>query len=215
MVFKYNKEHIKKNGRQLLGSSPGELQKKQTQQSNVYEGLIEDLREEIDDLKKKLRNSLSKKTEMFTAEQVDNDINEVLEKTIKELTAKHESRLGQQEASFKESIIVKDDLIADLKNQNKLLVENMCKVKESGGSEIIDKLTVLLKEAAERAVLNQDTVLEPSRPKMKKVVIDPLESGMGEGLKSNISIKNISIPQKESVESKVSKLRELLGNSKI
>jgi hypothetical protein len=231
MPFKYNKEYIKKNGRKLMGSSPHDLQKKQAQQSNVYEGLIEDLRDEINTLKKELQSNSTKKAGMFTAEQVDADINKVVNETIKELTTKHKSEWEKKETAFlelslktklkynkiilekeaecKKLVGAKEKLLVDLRDQNKFLTEGLCKIKESGDPEILDKLTTLLLEITEKTSSN--ITIEPDRPQIETVFIDPLEVGAGKGLETHIDVEEISIKQKENIQEKVSKLKDLLG----
>ena len=232
MTFKYNKEHIKKNGRKLRTGGPRDLQRRQAQQSDVYEDLIEDLRKEISNLKKELQDDPVKKAGMFTAEQVDADINRVVNETIKELTTKHKDGLERKETAFlelslktklkynkiileketecKKLVAAKEKLLTDLRDQNKSLVEKLCEIKESGDPEIANKLTTLLLGITEKA-----STIESDRPQMETVFIDPLEDDAGEGLEAHIDVEEVSIEQKENIQDKVSKLKNLLGNSKI
>lgn len=232
MAFKYNKEHIKKNGRKLRTGGPRDLQRRQTQQSDVYEDLIEDLRKEISNLKKELQDDPVKKAGMFTAEQVDADINRVVNETIKELTNKHKDESEKKETAFlelslktklkynkiileketecKKLVAAKEKLLADLRDQNKFLVEKLCEIKESSDPEIANKLTTLLLGITEKA-----SIIESDRPQMETVFIDPLEGDAGEGLEAHIDVEEVSIEQKENIQDKVSKLKNLLGDSKI
>jgi hypothetical protein len=232
--LKYNKEYVKKNGRKLMTGGPRDLQKRQAQQSDVYENLIEDLRKETNDLKKELQGNLTKKTGMFTAEQVDADINKVVNETIKELTIKHKDGLEKKETAFlelslktklkynkiilekeaecKKLVGAKEKLLVDLRDQNKFLTEGLCKIKESGDPEILDKLTTLLLEITKKTSSN--TMIESDRPQMEIVFIDPLEGDAGKGLESHIDVEEVSIEQKENIQEKVSKLKDLLGGLK-
>jgi hypothetical protein len=234
MAFKYNKEYIKKNGRKLRTGGPRDLQRRQTQQSDVYEDLIEDLRKEISGLKKELQDDPVKKAGMFTAEQVDADINRVVNETIKELTAKHKNESEKKETAFlelslktklkynkiileketecKKLVATKEKLLTDLRDQNKSLVEKLCEIKESNDPEIANKLTISLIEAMEKMTLNVS--VETDRPQMETVFIDPLEGDAGEGLEAHIDVEEVSIEQKENIQDKVSKLKNLLGGLK-
>ena len=235
MTFKYNKEYVKKNGRKLRTGGPRDLQRRQVQQSDVYEDLIEDLRKEISNLKKELQDDPVKKAGMFTAEQVDADINRVVSETIKELTTKHKDGLEKKETAFlefslktklkynkiileketecKKLVAAKEKLLTDLRDQNKSLVEKLCEIKESSDLEIVNKLTTSLLEAMEKVPSN--ITIESDRPQMETVFIDPLEGGAGEGLEAHINVKDVSVTQKENIQDKVNKLKNLLGGSKI
>jgi hypothetical protein len=201
----------------------------------VYEDLIEDLRKEISNLKKELQDDPVKKAGMFTAEQVDADINRVVNETIKELTTKHEDGLEKKETAFfelslktklkynkiileketecKKLVAAKEKLLADLREQNKSLVKKLCEIKESGDPEIANKLTISLLEAMEK--MTSSVSVETDRPQMETVFIDPLEGGAGEGLEAHLDVEEVSITQKGNIQDKVSKLKNLLGSSKI
>ena len=234
VVFKYNKEYVKKNGRRLGGSSPRDLQKRQIQQSDVYENLIEDLRKEISNLKKELQNNPVEKIGTFTAEQVDADINRVVNETIKELTTKHKDESEKKETAFlefslktklkynkiileketecKKLVAAKEKLLTDLRDQNKSLVEKLCEIKESSDPDILNKLTTLLLEITEKTPSN--ITVKSDRPQMEPTFVDPLEIDAGEGLKSHIDVEEVSVVQKENIQDKVSKLKNLLGGLK-
>jgi hypothetical protein len=214
-----------------MGSSPRDIQKKQAQQSNVYEDIIRELRDEVNVLKKELQGDLVKKTGMFTAEQVDADINRVVNETIKELTAKYKDELERKETAFlelslktklkynkiilekeaecKKLVAAKEKLLIDLRDQNKFLTEGLCKIKETTDPDILNKLTVLLLEVTKKASSN--ITIESDRPQMETVFIDPLETNAGDGLKAHIDVEEVSVLEKEDVSEKVIKLRNLMG----
>lgn len=198
-----------------MGSSPRDLQKKQAQQSSVYEGVIKDLKNQITDLKKELQNNSANNVGMFTAEQVDADINKVVNETIKELTLAHKKELDQQKSNFEKLINVEKELLIDLKKQNKFLIEKVCKIKETNDSEILNKLTNLLTEATKKTAPGAvgSCVLEGSdRPEIRNIFVDPLESDVDNGLESHINIKETSVTQKGNVLDKVNKLKKLVGS---
>jgi hypothetical protein len=234
MVFKYNKEYVKKNGRRLGGSSPRDLQRRQAQQPNIYEDLIKDLRNEINNLKEELQNSSIKKTGMFTAEQVDTEVNKIVSETIKELAVKHKNEWEKKETAYlelslktklkynkiileketecKKLIAAKEGLLIDLRNQNKSLVERLCEIKESSDPEITNKLTALLLEITGKTA--SSVMVEPDRPQMETVFIDPLETDADDCLEAHINVEDVSVTQKENIQDKVSKLKSLLGGLK-
>jgi hypothetical protein len=232
--LKYNKEFIKKNGRRLRVSSTIDLQKRQTQQPNIYEDLIKDLKNEISNLKEELQNNPIKRARMFTPEQVDIEVSKIVSETIKELTIKHKNEwekretvhlelnlktklkynkiILEKETECKKLIAAKEELLIDLRDQNKSLVEKLCEIKESSDPEIANKLTALLLEITGKTTSN--IVIESDRPQMETVFIDPLETGAGDDLEAHIDVKDISVTQKENIQDKVGKLRNLLGGLK-
>lgn len=217
MGITYNKEFIKKNGRRLSGSSPRDLQKKQAQQSNVYEGVIKDLKDEISNLREELQNDSNKKTGMFTAEQVDEDINKTVSGVVEELTIKHKDELEKKETECKNLIGVKNELLNDLKDQNKFLTKELCKIKETDNSEVLNRLTTLLSEVTKntnQVSVNKNALKNMERPKIQSVFIDPLETDAGAGLESHIDVEEVSVVQKENTQDKVDKLKNLLGSLK-
>lgn len=231
MVFKYNKEYTKKDGRKLTGSGPRDLQRRQKQQSDVYEGVISDLKDEVKTLKRKLEGDPTKKIGMFTAEQVDADINRIVGETIKELTVKHKNDIEkkevgflelslktklkynkiilEKEAEYKKLVAAKEKLLTDLRDQNKSLVEKLCGIKESSDPEVANKLTNLLLEITNKTT--QNITDNPNRPQIETTFVDPLETDAGEGLKSHIDVEGVSGPEKESMFKKVDKLKSLMS----
>lgn len=209
MAIKYNKEIRKKDGRRLFGGGPRDLQKRQMQQTSTDGSVVVVLTEEIAKLRKELQdvNNTS-----FTAEQVDEDINKVVGKTIEELTTKHREESKQRQSNFDEAISNSNALMVELKEQNKFLTEKLCEMKKTTDPEILNKLTTLFTEVTEKMTLNSTTV--PDRPQMETVFIDPLEAGVEDGLESHINIKDTPVTSKGNIQDKVSKLKNLLGNLK-
>lgn len=214
MTIKYNKEFIKKDGRRLSRGGPRDLQNRQKQQNNTDGSIVATLTEEISKLRKELQDA---NNTSFTAEQVDEDINKVVDKTIEELTTKHKKELKQQQDNFDETIKAKNTLITELKEQTRLLTEKLCGMKGSDDPEVLNKLTALFTEVTEKITLNSaknETAVVSKRPQMGSVFVDPLEAGAEDGLEPYINIEDISITQKENIKNKVDKLRNLLGGGK-
>jgi hypothetical protein len=118
----------------------------------------------------------------------------------------------EKETECKKLVATKEKLLTDLRDQNKSLVEKLCEIKESNDPEIANKLTISLIEAMEKMTLNVS--VETDRPQMETVFIDPLEGDAGEGLEAHIDVEEVSIEQKENIQDKVSKLKNLLGGLK-
>lgn len=206
MSIKYNKEFIKKDGRRLISRSPRDLQRRQTQ---AEEATVNLLTLEINELREKLRIVENNNKNLFTAEQVDNDINKIVGKTIEELTTKYEDKLKQQQNNFDGIIDVKNILVSELKDQNKFLTKELCEMKSTDDPEILNKLTALFAEVTEKTSSSKSV-----RPQMGTVFIDPLEDGAGDGLEAHIDIKDSPVTQKGNVQDKVNKLKNLLGDLK-
>lgn len=225
--MRYNKEFIKKDGRKLISVGPRDLQRRQAQRTSgfINEETVNILTVEIGRLRKELSTVKNTNSDLFTAEQIDADISKVINETVTELTIKHDSELNkkdeeykknlkQQQITFKESISIKDELIIDLKTQNKFLTESIYKLKEGSVSEIANKLTTLLTEVTEKMNLNGTNniiTVESDRPKIEKIFIDPINNESMEGVETHINLKDISISEKEEWVDKVGKLKGLMG----
>lgn len=119
----------------------------------------------------------------FTAEQMDDEIRAAAKTAIEETTVKYEKEI---EVLRKELKAAREKL--ELKGEI---------------IEILKSKTTLREE---------DFIVEDDRPKMKRIFIDPLESGAGDGLKSHIKVVGVSNLTKEDTENKIEKLKNLVGS---
>lgn len=184
----YHKEAVYKKDRALLGRGPRDIQRKQqqvvTNVTNPTESeLIKKLSRQVNILTEALAEKKEATGKTFTAEEFD-----------KELIAQIEQAIKETETQFKEEIY-------ELKNKIKYLES------EAGSkNEIIETLKIsLLSRSGNDGVILTD----PDRPTMEDVFIDPTERSAGKGMKSHIKIKDIETT--EAIDSKVNKLKSLIG----
>ena len=74
---------------------------------------------------------------------------------------------------------------------------------------IIKELKEAMASGGSRVVVPEEA--DPDRPKMESVFIDPLDKNAGSSLVSHITIEDVSIDEKEKMEDKAAKLRNILG----
>jgi len=168
---------------------------------------------------------------------LDNDVNN-LKKELAEIKASVEDKVasaekeGQATASavkekYDKTLERKNEQIKALKEENETKIralEDKVKMKEdlidqlksSGGSSLSEeKLMAMLEEKLRGMALAQgaeDAVIDPDRPQMEAVFIDPLEE-KDDDVESHIKVEeDVSITKKEEMSDKVSKLKNLLGS---
>ena len=135
---------------------------------------------------------------------------------------------------YKEQIVqlqsTNDDYIRMQKvisNENTDLKDKLAKFEQSTAkiSELQQKIAILEQELAGKeevidtlksrpAIINGEIMMEedPDRPKMEQVFIDPLEKGAEDGLKSNITNREITRDVDDGeVGDQVNKLKDILG----
>lgn len=211
MGIKYNKEIVTKD-RRVMPSGPRDRQRKQQLQSVVTSDqseLIAELRSHINELQFRLDKA---PTGGFTAEQVDAEIYKAIKEETSSLKAKYNAE--------KSKVVELEKEIASLKSilKGKEEVIEQLKTTTATTSVSDDKLTALLSEAA-RKIENMATQMthyqtgempESDRPKMEAVFVDPIERESA--VESHFEVEDISISEKEEMNSKVSKLKNLLGS---
>lgn len=195
---------------------------------------IAELKSEILAMRNKEQGPGPAPSGFFTAEQVDNEIRHAVEAAVSEAAISFKSGsnkspdLSPLVKEYKTQIVElqksNDNLTrlhatitkenSDLKNQISKLEE-----KTDENLELSKQIAVLEQELAGkqemiemlkvRPAIIGDEAVDPDRPKMEQVFVDPLEDGAGNGLKSTINIETIN--GDEEVENKVDKLRGLLG----
>lgn len=88
--------------------------------------------------------------------------------------------------------------VAELKKQIAVLEQEV-----EGKQELIETLKT-------RPAIIDGEVIDPDRPQIEQVFVDPLEKDAGEGMKSSITIETVT--KDEEVGNRVDKLRDLLGS---
>lgn len=226
MAITYNKNTVKKS-RQITTGSPRDHQLKQQnfQQDNL--SVIEDLKNQIILLQDKLmlsNQSLSSHN-IFTAEQV----NEEISKAIKEETSKLKIELEEANKTVKKDkeriaslkldldhVTLKVKLFEkDIEFLNNQLAEKDKLINElkSGDNNVTTLLTDAVKKIEAFSLLQpmESTVgISSDRPKMETVFVDPTEKGATVDGKLSVVEENSSIKGKD-VDNKVNKLKNLLG----
>jgi hypothetical protein len=195
--MKYNKEFVKKDGRKLVSGGPRDLQRRQKEEATF----VRALQEEIHELREELKNRPKTTEGMYTAEQLNNDIIEEVNKAVADIKKTHSAEI----AELKELIRQKDAQIEELKNKRSSETENKLTALLSEATEKIEKMA-----AAVQAGENAST--ESDRPQMETVFIDPAENE-SEDVESYLETKDFSASEKEEMESKVNKLKNLMGKS--
>ena len=123
-----------------------------------------------------------------------------LQKGHDNLTRLH-ATITKENGSLKEdNAKLKDELgdVAELRKQIAVLEQEL-----TGKEELIETLKT-------RPAIIDGEVIDPDRPQMEQVFVDPLEEDAGEGMKSSIQIDTIE--KEDEVDNKVDKLRDLLGS---
>jgi len=187
-------EYNKKKDRVVYGGGPRDLQRKQQQLQAVsnpefYESIITDLKDQLKDVTAELmKRGPYDPSKKFTAEEFDAELN-------------------KQAAE----LIINAD---KLKVENKTLAEDLgqaiekikeLEIKLESKDEVITALKS--RSVGEGEVFIEDT----DRPEMETVFIDPTEVGQNK-MKSHINVKDTD--SKEDVNSKVNKLKGLIGSVK-
>jgi uncharacterized small protein (DUF1192 family) len=172
----------------------------------------------------------------FSPEQVDEEIRKAVEAAVAEaaISFKGETKNSDMAPLVKEykSQILElqrgnDNLTklhANIAKENTELKKELDKLRNEMGDvvELKQQIAVLEQEIAgkqemiemlkSRPAIMGDSVVEnidPDRPQMEQVFIDPLEKDAGEGMKSKINVETIT--KDDEVDGKVDKLRDLLG----
>jgi hypothetical protein len=228
--MKYPKELVKPDGRKLIAGGPRDMQRRQQVAYTAAPdaGVIEALQRQIEELKE-LTKSNKKEGELYTAEEVDEEIRKAVEAAVKETTIslKRNTQAAAQEIEplvqkYKVQIVElqknNDDLTRlhnTITNQSSEMKDKIAKLESEVGevTELKKQIAVLeqtltgkdeLIEALKtRPVIVQQGAVEqedPNRPKMEQVFVDPLEKDSGKDLKSSINIKVEDIPTTDKKE---------------
>lgn len=235
MGIVYNKQFTAKD-RRVMTSGPADRQRKQRQSSAADAALIEELRNQIDRLQTQLlqkpaATTLPPDSELFTAEQVNDEIVKAIKEETVNLKTEYESRITMlntelEHTKTKAVLYAKD--IEHLKSEHEKEIAGLQEVlkgkdemikqfkesKAAGFSE--ESVKALLEEATKK--LEETTLaarglsqadVDPDRPKMETSFIDPVEKESK--VESHIKVEDVSLDKKEEMSSKVNKLRNIMG----
>jgi len=217
VVIKYDKEHVKPDGRKLIRGGPRDLQRRQIQGPDQTV-IIEQLREELRRLS--ITPPPANVVEGYTGEQVDAEVRKAVAAAIEEVKSankdKEKELLDKIKALKTERNNAKNEL-ADVKfkqnfAESKLASAEKLKTENEKITELLEQQSTKMEELT-HALQNAEAQLEleSDRPKMGTTFIDPLERDAGKDLKPHIKIDDVKGTHKEEMKSKVEKLKDLMG----
>jgi len=197
---------------------------------------IAELKAEILALKSKTTTTNDAPQGFFTPEQVDEEIRKAVEAAVAEAAISFKGQQNQESdlaplvQEYKKQIVElqkgNDNLTrlhATMAKENTDLKTRIAKLETEAteAAELKKKIAVLEQEIVGKQELIEtlksspailgDEVIDPDRPQMEQVFVDPLEDDAGEGLKSSIQIE--TVVKDDEVDDKVNKLKDLLGKS--
>lgn len=223
---------IRKDRSFSMASGPRDIQRKlkqrQLQTFQANDGLISELRSQISKLESELLNS--KKAAVvekvvvsgYTDEEFDSELVKAVEKELIVFNDKIKAKdselkeLNNKLTSVSVEVVELKKELEGYKSKNSELEKSVAVLEvklEAAGSKISDKDSVIedLRSRPITVVGGDEVVIDPDRPVMDMVVIDPNELSELEGLESNIDIEDVTITEKEGMNSKIDKLKALLG----
>jgi hypothetical protein len=237
MAIPYKKQFVKSDGRRLNRSGPRDMQAR-TASSGADPELVQLLTNQITELKAEIlamksRSGQSTPPGFFSPEQVDEEIRKAVEAAVAEtaisLKGNKNSDLAPLVKEYKTQILElqkgNDNLTrlhAGMAKENKDLKDKLAKLEADTGdfAELKKQIAVLEQELKGKeelidtlrtrpAIIDGEVPVDPDRPQMEQVFVDPLEKDAGEGMKSSIKIEEVV--KEDDVENKVDRLRDLLG----
>lgn len=205
MAIPYRKEVVKPDGRKLVAGGPRDQQRR-VQEGVDHTTVIEMLRTEIESLRK---NMVGGKGE-FTGEQVDDEIRKAVTEAIENQKKKSSENVGKLTIALEDKTNKFNELNGELGILKEKIVSLTTTINEKDESlaREIDRSKLLLQQLT---TSGDDLVIETDRPQIEPTFIDPLEKTAGERLVPHIKVEDIKSNEKEAMESKVDKLRGLMG----
>lgn len=209
MAITYNKQVITKD-RRVMTSGPRDRQIKQqlaNQPGGDNSGLVEELRNQIAELKLQLKDTPQGG---YTADQVNEEIEKAIKAETAELRAKleikeHSARSLNTEISRLEAELVeKKETIKELRSQKPVTDNNVTALLAEATKKI---------EALSMQVLSstgQEAIVDPDRPQMETVFVDPIERDSNVEKHFDVE-KEDKTNKKDEMAGKVDKLKNLLG----
>jgi len=93
------------------------------------------------------------------------------------------------------------------------MIDTLRRNEGGASTELMEKMLVEATDKMERmaaAMGNSDAVVDPNRPQMEEVFVDPVELDAN-ALEHKIIVEDVSPRKKEDMRSKVDKLKGLMG----
>ena len=178
------------------GGGPRDQQRRQSSVGSV-EAEVKELRTQIAQLTQELIKKSSTGGE-FSADEVDDEIRKAVAGAV------DETKVGFGEE------------INKLTNRNVGLEKELDVLKSALNAKDTEDVTALSRKIEELTMVvaaskGGEIELDPDRPKMENVFIDPLSKDAGKDLESHVDIKDSSPKEKVNVDEQVDKLKSLLG----
>ncbi len=216
MGLTYNKQLTTKD-RRVLTSGPADRQRKQQAINNaggVDLSLVEELKKQIIHLQEQLEKK-SPTEGLYTSDQVNEEIikaikvetvnlkskNEMLENKILDLKKNHEKEIS----SLKEIIKNKEEVIQQLKDN-----KSSAGISESKLVELLGEATKRIEEMSMNHQGLSKSDIDPNRPKMETIFVDPIEKTAPE-IEKHFEVEDVATDKKEQMFDKVNKLKNLMG----
>lgn len=209
MAITYNKQVITKD-RRVMPSGPRDRQIKQQLENQLRSdnsGLIDELRNQIAELKRQLSDAPKGG---YTVDQVNEEIEKAIKAELSEIRAKLEIKehnirgLNKEIARLESELVEKNKTIKELRNQKPVTDNNVTALLAEATKKI---------EALSTQVLNstgQEAIIDPDRPQMEAVFVDPIERDSKVEKHFDVE-KEDKTNKKEEMAGKVDKLKNLLG----
>jgi len=209
VAITYNKQVITKD-RRVMPSGPRDRQIKQQLENQLRSdnsGLIDELRNQIAELKRQLSDAPKGG---YTVDQVNEEIEKAIKAELSEIRAKLEIKehnirgLNKEIARLESELVEKNKTIKELRNQKPVTDNNVTALLAEATKKI---------EALSTQVLNstgQEAIIDPDRPQMEAVFVDPIERDSKVEKHFDVE-KEDKTNKKEEMAGKVDKLKNLLG----
>ncbi len=234
----YNKEHTPKD-RLITGKSvrDRQLQQSKSRGSEIDSNLIESLYNQINSLQEQL--SVARSSSGWNDEKVNLEIEKALKSELKVVRSGYETEISvlkersknleETLKTFKESRQRDSEIMNKLRDENTTLKSENSSLKEkiknkedviqqlkdNQTKELVipeERLANMIAEATRNIALNSGVIQQTAdkdRPQIEAVFVDPIETQTN--TESYIKVEDISVEEKEYLQSKVQKLKGLMG----
>jgi len=143
------------------------------------------------------------------------DVESRVESLANEVKAEYDRLLDQRDAKIASMEEAHKVAIASYKDKLASQAEMLETLKQSqgGSTENVEKMLLEATEKMERMAASMgqsESMVDPDRPQMETTFVDPTESNASE-LEHKIIVEDVSPKKKENMQSKVDKLKGLMG----